>query len=178
MKHGILTLNAGSSSLKFAVFALDEGADEPLRVLRGQVAGIGSSPRIKAWNARGEPVRLSGTVLDITARRAMEEEKRELERQMQHAQKLDGAVEALLKQVGFTLVPVRDAHLCCGSAGTYSILQADISKQLLERKLRALKADHPDLVVTANIGCLLHLDSADPLPVIHWLNLLADDLSD
>lgn len=66
MKHGILTLNAGSSSLKFAVFALDERGEAPLRVLRGQVGGIGSSPRIKAWNARGEAIAV-GTAPDPTS---------------------------------------------------------------------------------------------------------------
>ena len=97
---------------------------------------------------------------------------------LQHALKLNGLMEQVLGRLGYQLCPVQEGHLCCGSAGTYSILQADISKQLLERKLRALKADHPDIIVTANIGCMLHLDSADPLPVIHWLNLVADDLGD
>jgi glycolate oxidase iron-sulfur subunit len=97
---------------------------------------------------------------------------------LQHALKLNGLLEQVLRRLGYQLCPVQEGHLCCGSAGTYSILQADLSKQLLERKLRALKADHPDLVVTANIGCLLHLDSADPMPVMHWLNLVAEDLGD
>ena len=97
---------------------------------------------------------------------------------LQHALKLDGLMEKLLERLGYRLCAVQEAHLCCGSAGTYSILQADLSGQLLERKLRALKVDHPDVIVTANIGCLMHLDGADPLPVIHWLNLLAEDLRD
>ena len=97
---------------------------------------------------------------------------------LQHALKLNGLMERLLERLGYQLCAVQEAHLCCGSAGTYSILQADLSGQLLERKLRALKIDHPDLVVTANIGCLMHLDGADPIPVVHWLNLLAEDLRD
>ena len=92
---------------------------------------------------------------------------------LQHAQKLDGVVESLLKQMGFTLVPVRDAHLCCGSAGTYSILQADLSDRLRSNKLNCLQEEHPELIATANIGCLLHLQAKADVPVIHWIELLA-----
>jgi len=92
---------------------------------------------------------------------------------LQHAQKLDGVVETLLKQTGFTLVPVRDAHLCCGSAGTYSILQADLSARLRNDKLDCLQEKSPELIATANIGCLLHLQAAADVPVIHWIELLA-----
>jgi len=92
---------------------------------------------------------------------------------LQHAQKLDGVVETLLKQTGFTLVPVRDAHLCCGSAGTYSILQAALSAQLRTNKLDCLQEKHPELIATANIGCLLHLQAKADVPVIHWIELLA-----
>ena len=96
---------------------------------------------------------------------------------LQHALKLDGATEKLLLSLGYELCAVSDGHLCCGSAGTYSILQSDLSQQLRERKLQALKADHPDLIVSANIGCLTHLVEADGIPVLHWLNLIAEDLS-
>jgi glycolate oxidase iron-sulfur subunit len=92
---------------------------------------------------------------------------------LQHAQKLDGVVESLLKQTGFTLVPVRDAHLCCGSAGTYSILQPGLSARLRADKLDCLQEKHPELIATANIGCLLHLQAATDVPVIHWIELLA-----
>jgi glycolate oxidase iron-sulfur subunit len=92
---------------------------------------------------------------------------------LQHAQKLDGVVESLLQQTGFTLVPVRDAHLCCGSAGTYSILQADLSARLRSDKLDCLQEQQPELIATANIGCLLHLQAAADVPVIHWIELLA-----
>jgi glycolate oxidase iron-sulfur subunit len=92
---------------------------------------------------------------------------------LQHGQQLDGVVEGLLTRLGYTLVPVRDAHLCCGSAGTYSIFQPTLSKQLLERKLDALQAGHPDAIATANIGCLLHLQTEAGVPVTHWLELLA-----
>ncbi len=92
---------------------------------------------------------------------------------LQHAQKLDGVVEALLQRIGFTLLPVRDAHLCCGSAGTYSILQPDIAARLRRDKLAALQAEDPQLIATANIGCLLHLRVASKVPVIHWIELLS-----
>jgi len=92
---------------------------------------------------------------------------------LQHGQKLNGMVEALLTRLGYTLVPVRDAHLCCGSAGTYSILQADIADQLRTRKLHALQEKQPELIATANIGCLMHLQAASSVPVEHWLEVLA-----
>ncbi|MGI9320714.1 MAG: glycolate oxidase subunit GlcF [Thiogranum sp.] len=92
---------------------------------------------------------------------------------LQHAQKLDGVVESLLQQTGFTLVPVHDAHLCCGSAGTYSILQADLSARLRNDKLDCLQEKSPELIATANIGCLLHLQAKADIPVIHWIELLA-----
>lgn len=96
---------------------------------------------------------------------------------LQHALKLNGAVERLLQGLGYTLCSVSEGHLCCGSAGTYSILQSDLSSQLRDRKLQALTVDHPDLIVTANIGCLTHLDEVAGIPVQHWLTLVADDLS-
>jgi glycolate oxidase iron-sulfur subunit len=96
---------------------------------------------------------------------------------LQHALKLNGATEKLLLSLGYELCTVNEGHLCCGSAGTYSILQGELSQQLRERKLQALKSDHPDLIVSANIGCLTHLVEADGTPVLHWLNLVAEDLA-
>jgi len=95
---------------------------------------------------------------------------------LQHALKLNGETEKLLLGLGYELCAVGEGHLCCGSAGTYSILQADISQQLRERKLLALKNDHPDLIVSANIGCLSHLAESDGTPVMHWLDLVAGDM--
>jgi glycolate oxidase iron-sulfur subunit len=97
---------------------------------------------------------------------------------LQHALKLNGAAENLLARLGYELCQVNEGHLCCGSAGTYSILQPALSGQLRERKMRALKIDHPDLIVTANIGCLMHLGEPGGVPVQHWLNVVADDLVD
>jgi len=91
---------------------------------------------------------------------------------LQHGQKLSGAVESLLTGLGFELTPVAEPHLCCGSAGTYSVLQPELSARLLANKLAALQAGEPDRIVTANIGCLLHLRSSARVPVRHWIELL------
>jgi glycolate oxidase iron-sulfur subunit len=91
---------------------------------------------------------------------------------LQHGQQIRGKVEALLAAAGYELVPVADAHLCCGSAGTYSILQPELAGRLRERKLAALVAGGAELVATANIGCLAHLQSGSPRPVRHWIELL------
>jgi glycolate oxidase iron-sulfur subunit len=91
---------------------------------------------------------------------------------LQHAQKLGGAVEAMLICLGFNLTAVPDSHLCCGSAGTYSITQPELSRQLRDNKLNALESGHPEVIVTANIGCQSHLDGAGRTPVRHWIELL------
>ena len=95
---------------------------------------------------------------------------------LQHALKIRGVVESLLTQAGYSLTPVPDSHLCCGSAGTYSILQPELSARLLEGKLAALEQGQPDLIATANIGCQTHLRSATALPVRHWIELVEASL--
>ncbi len=92
----------------------------------------------------------------------------------QHALQLPGKVQALLQEQGFALTQTRNDHLCCGSAGTYSLLQADLSHQLRDNKLADLSMDNPDMIVTANIGCQLHLGGKANVPVKHWLELLTD----
>ncbi|TDX31739.1 glycolate oxidase iron-sulfur subunit [Modicisalibacter xianhensis] len=96
---------------------------------------------------------------------------------LQHAQRLGGTVESVLTRLGFELTPVRDAHLCCGSAGTYSVTQPELSKQLRDNKLDALEAGNPELIVTANIGCQTHLDGASRTPVRHWIEIVDDSLA-
>lgn len=96
---------------------------------------------------------------------------------LQHAQKLGGAVEALLIRLGFNLTVVPDSHLCCGSAGTYSITQPVLSRQLRDNKLNALESGHPDVIATANIGCQSHLDGAGRTPVRHWIELVEDAMT-
>jgi len=91
---------------------------------------------------------------------------------LQHGQKINGRIETLLEQSGFTLLPVADSHLCCGSAGTYSVLQPDLSGQLKADKLAKLQAHLPDVIATANVGCQLHLRQGTNLPVLHWIELL------
>jgi glycolate oxidase iron-sulfur subunit len=91
---------------------------------------------------------------------------------LQHALKIRGAVESILTQMGHQVLPVADAHLCCGSAGTYSILQPQLSQRLLTNKLSALQIDNPDIIATANIGCMTHLSSAATRAVVHWIDLL------
>ena len=97
---------------------------------------------------------------------------------LQHGQKIRGVVEALLGAAGFDLTPVRDAHLCCGSAGTYSLLQPEISARLREDKLDALLAGGGECIVSANIGCIEHLSSAATRPVRHWIELVDENVTD
>ena len=97
---------------------------------------------------------------------------------LQHGLKIRGLVEPLLERAGYTLTSVADGHLCCGSAGSYSLLQPAISRQLKSNKLAALQADEPDVIATANIGCLLHLSSGTDRPVRHWIELLAEGMTD
>lgn len=96
---------------------------------------------------------------------------------LQHAQKLNGAVESVLVKLGFTLTPVADAHLCCGSAGTYSITQPELSIQLRDNKLNNLEAGNPELIVTANIGCQTHLNGAGRTQVRHWIEIVDESLT-
>lgn len=91
---------------------------------------------------------------------------------LQHALGLGGAVQTVLRRAGVELARTREDHLCCGSAGTYSLLQPAMSQRLLDRKLRALTQDEPAQIVTANVGCQLHLATASPVPVRHWIELL------
>ena len=91
---------------------------------------------------------------------------------LQHGQRVTGLVEGLLSKTGYRLVPVADAHLCCGSAGSYSLLQPELAGELKVRKAAALMGHRPDVVATANIGCQTHLADAVDVPVVHWLELL------
>ena len=91
---------------------------------------------------------------------------------LQHGLKMRGRVEPLLQELGFELTPVADSHLCCGSAGAYSILQPELSQRLLANKIAALHAGKPAAIITANIGCQSHLQTATGLPVTHWIEAL------
>ena len=88
---------------------------------------------------------------------------------LQHGQQIRGLTESILVAAGFELTPVADSHLCCGSAGTFSILQPELSAKLKSNKLAALHAGSPQAIVSANIGCLNHLQSGTALPTEHWI---------
>ena len=94
----------------------------------------------------------------------------------QHGLGLKGLVEPILKGVGYEVCEVADAHLCCGSAGTYSIFQPELSKQLRSNKQAALTVDTPDIIATANIGCQLHIGNGAKVPVVHWVELVYEAL--
>ncbi len=95
---------------------------------------------------------------------------------LQHGQQLRGKAEQLLKDAGFELTAVAESHLCCGSAGAYSVLNPEIAGQLKERKLANLEAGKPDMICSANIGCLTHLQSGTKTPVKHWVEVIDEIL--
>ena len=97
---------------------------------------------------------------------------------LQHALKLGGAVEAVLTRLGFNLTAVPDGHLCCGSAGTYSLTQPTLARQLRDNRLNALESGRPQLIVTSNIGCQSHLASAGRTPVMHWIERVDQSLAE
>jgi glycolate oxidase iron-sulfur subunit len=91
---------------------------------------------------------------------------------LQHGQQIRGKVEGLLRALGVDVRLCADSHLCCGSAGTYSVLQPEISYQLRDNKLKNLQACEPEVILSANIGCLTHLQSGTSTPVQHWVELI------
>lgn len=96
---------------------------------------------------------------------------------LQHGQQIKGNVENLLRRIGVDVHLCADSHLCCGSAGTYSVLQAKLSTQLRDNKLHNLLTTEPEVILSANIGCLTHLQSGTQTPVQHWVELLDQALS-
>ena len=93
---------------------------------------------------------------------------------LQNGLKGNSVVEGVLRGLGVKLTEIKDNHLCCGSAGTYSILQSSISQRLLKNKIQSIENGNPELILTANIGCQLHLQSVTDKPVKHWIELLED----
>ena len=91
---------------------------------------------------------------------------------LQHGQQIKTFPKDLLKQAGFTVVEPADPHLCCGSAGTYNLMQPEISKQLKDRKIKTLQARNPDIIAAGNIGCMMQIGSAAGIPVVHTVELL------
>ena len=98
---------------------------------------------------------------------------------LQHGQQLRGGVEAHLNALGFEVqLTASESHLCCGSAGTYSVLQPELAYALRDRKLAQLTPLAPQAIVSANIGCIQHLQSGTPIPVKHWVEVIDEALAD
>ncbi|MBI3374690.1 MAG: glycolate oxidase subunit GlcF [Betaproteobacteria bacterium] len=146
-------------------------ADDPAYVKKAE--RIASMTRDLAEVMLAEADRLPPPAAGVPARRVAFQSPCSL----QHGQQVRGAAESLLARAGFELVAVPDGHLCCGSAGTYSILQPELSRRLRDNKLAALHSGEPDTVATANIGCLAHLAGATQTPVRHWIELLDERLA-
>ena len=91
---------------------------------------------------------------------------------MQHGQRISTQPQALLAQAGYSVREPKEAHLCCGSAGTYNILQPELAAQLRDRKAENIAATKPDLVATGNIGCLMQLEESVGVPILHTVELL------
>ena len=97
---------------------------------------------------------------------------------LQHGQRVRGVVETQLRALGFEIsAPVEESHLCCGSAGAYSILQPQIATQLRDRKLLNLAKLEPQLILSANVGCIQHLQSGTSTKVLHWIEMLDQALN-
>ncbi len=96
---------------------------------------------------------------------------------LQHGQKLRGTVEATLRELGAQVMPAAESHFCCGSAGTYSVLQPALSKQLRDRRLTHLQATQPEAILSANVGCITHLASGTDTPVMHWIEWIDERLA-
>jgi glycolate oxidase iron-sulfur subunit len=96
---------------------------------------------------------------------------------LQHGLKVRGAVEGLLSSLGATVAPVGESHFCCGSAGTYSVLQPELSIRLRDRRLDHLQAPQPETILSANIGCITHLQSGTDTRVLHWIEWLDERLN-
>ncbi|HWL74083.1 MAG TPA: glycolate oxidase subunit GlcF, partial [Burkholderiaceae bacterium] len=95
---------------------------------------------------------------------------------LQHGQRIRGAVEDLLTSLGATVMPFAESHMCCGSAGTYSVLQPELAYPLRDRKLEHLQQAQPDAILSANIGCITHLATGTKTPVMHWIEWLDERL--
>ncbi len=91
---------------------------------------------------------------------------------LQHGQQIKTYPKDLLKKAGFTVVEPADSHLCCGSAGTYNLMQPEISGQLKARKVRTLEAKNPDIIAAGNIGCMMQIGSGTDVPIVHTVELL------
>jgi glycolate oxidase iron-sulfur subunit len=115
---------------------------------------------------------LADRKLDVTKTAGIDRVAVQVPCTLQHGQQSGSGISAVLTQAGYELVPVSDGHLCCGSAGTYSVLQRELSEELRTRKLATLLDASPDVIASANVGCQMHLAAEAEVPVHHWLELL------
>ena len=197
LAHHLNDADAGLAAARRNIDAWTPHLDAGVEAIAMTASGCGVMVKDYGWLLRDDPdyaekaARVSSATQDISEILAAEREA--LPRltphasprriayhppcTLQHGQKLTGTVEMLLAQAGFELTAVVEKHLCCGSAGTYSILQPEIAGALKTRKLGHLQADSPETIVTANIGCLTHLQSGSPIPVRHWVELLDEALA-
>jgi glycolate oxidase iron-sulfur subunit len=163
----------GSHVLEYA-HLLEEDPDYALKAARVVLATRDVSEVVTAEAAALTPL--------LQARAALPENQRMLAFHspcsLQHGLKIRGVVESLLSSAGYTLTVVADSHLCCGSAGTYSVLQPELSGRLLENKIAALSAGGPAVIASANVGCIGHLQGASAVPVKHWIEVLDARLSE
>ncbi|MGC9271294.1 glycolate oxidase subunit GlcF [Acidiphilium sp.] len=132
-----------------------ERACDPVTFLQGELAGL--SARVTARRSQRIAFHAPCT--------------------LQHGLHLTGQIECLLRTLGFTVDVPREANLCCGSAGTYSVLQPALSNALRERKLKHLIANQPERILSANIGCITHLQAISDVPVCHWLEFLDEAIA-
>jgi len=91
---------------------------------------------------------------------------------MQHGQRIRGAPRTLLERAGFTVLDIPEGHLCCGSAGTYNILQPELATRLRDRKVGHIESVRPEIIATGNIGCMTQLGAGTAIPVVHTVELL------
>ena len=96
---------------------------------------------------------------------------------LQHGQRVRGVVETQLRALGFDVSVPEESHLCCGSAGAYSVLQPTLAHELRDRKLKNLNALQPTCILSANVGCIQHLQSGTSLPVKHWIEWLEEAIA-
>ncbi len=141
-----------------------ERAKEVVARVRDPVEVIGGE-----WKAVGERIALDRGSLRVAFHAPCT---------LQHGMQIKGQVEELIDAMGHQRLPIADAHLCCGSAGTYSILQPELAGQLKRNKLKALEAERPHVIASANIGCITHLASGTDRPVRHWIELLDERMLD
>jgi glycolate dehydrogenase iron-sulfur subunit len=166
----------------FESASCDGGVDVIVASANGCVAHLKDYPHLfqgdGEWQSRAE--RFARSVHDVSnlLPRAQKSAPRRLRVAFhsacsaQNGLRLAGQVEALLVDAGFDVMPIPEGHLCCGSAGSYSLLQPEISGALRSRKLSNIRSTAPDVVATGNIGCLLHLSGPDAPPVVHYVELL------